>query len=159
MLTGHGYPGGLTSPGSPLRMVNRTFILPGGQETSMQPATALLLMAHGSRHAEANADLWWLAEQLQADYKVVVPSYLELAEPSIVEGGRQCVAAGAHRVIMVPYFLSAGVHVQRDLQGLRQELSGEHPGVEFVLAEPLGRHPLLVDVVRARIAACGLANN
>src|SRR5207249_5348652 len=102
------------------------------------------------------ADLVWLAEELRpgSDYVAVVPSFLELAEPSIVEGGRQCVAAGARRVIMVPYFLSAGVHVQRDLQELRGQLAREHPQVEFVLAEPLGRHPLLVEVIRERVAAC-----
>jgi sirohydrochlorin ferrochelatase len=116
--------------------------------------TALLLIAHGSRNAAANDDLEHVARALRrrGGFDPVVAAYLELAEPSIPQGGRQCVAAGARRVVLVPYFLSAGVHVREDLQRFRDELAAAHPSVEFVLAEPLGRHPLLLEVVLARIA-------
>ncbi len=114
--------------------------------------TALLLIAHGSRHAEANADLHHLAESLkQRGYRIVVASFLELAEPGILSGGRMCVAQGARRVVLVPYFLSAGVHVRRDLTGARDALAVEFKDVEFQLAEPLGRHPLLLEVVAERV--------
>lgn len=114
--------------------------------------TALLLIAHGSRNAEANLDLHWLAERVQSDdsFEAVVPAYLELAEPGILEGGRRCVEAGARRVILLPYFLSAGVHVQRDLQQARETLALTYPQVEFRLAPPLGRHPGLVAILRER---------
>lgn len=114
--------------------------------------TALLLIAHGSRVADANADLEHLAAVLRArgEFAVVQPSYLELCEPGIVAGGRLCVAAGAIRVVMLPYFLSAGSHVREDLTAARDELAKRHPEVEFVLAEPLGRHPLLAEVVAER---------
>jgi sirohydrochlorin ferrochelatase len=113
--------------------------------------TALLLIAHGSRHAEANADLHHAAAELRGrGHAVVVPSFLELAEPGIEAGGRECVALGASRVVLVPYFLSAGVHVRHDLAEARDNLAREFPGVEFLLAEPLGRHPLLIDVVAQR---------
>ena len=115
--------------------------------------TALLLIAHGSRNAEANADLLHLAEQLRADYPVVVASYLELAPPGIEDGARLCVTLGGSRVVMVPYFLSAGVHVRRDLTEARDRLATEFPHVDFRLAEPLGRHPLLVEVIRQRVEA------
>ena len=118
--------------------------------------TALLLIAHGSRHEEANDDLRHAArELLRRGHEVVVASFLELASPGMLDGGRACVAGGAGRVILVPYFLSPGVHVRRDLTAARDALAAEFPGVAFVLAEPLGRHPLLLDVVeqRAREAA------
>ncbi len=116
--------------------------------------TAVLLIAHGSRQPEANADLVWLAEQLRArdGFDIVEPSYLELADPSIPEGGRRCVARGAERVVLLPYFLSAGVHVQRHLQDHRRRLQDAYPAVEFVLAEPLGRHALLVELAARRAA-------
>jgi sirohydrochlorin ferrochelatase len=114
--------------------------------------TALLLIAHGSRRPEANADLEHLAGVLRArgEYARVEPAYLELCEPGIVAGGERCVAAGATRVVLLPYFLSAGVHVVEDLSAARDELARRHPGATFVLAEPLGRHPLLADVVAER---------
>jgi sirohydrochlorin ferrochelatase len=117
-------------------------------------ATALLLIAHGSRRAEANADLEFVAAELRARgrYPVVRVSYLELAEPNIETGGAECVAAGATEVILLPYFLSPGVHVVEDLTEARDKLSGRFPEVRFVLAEPLGRHPLIVDVVEQRAA-------
>jgi sirohydrochlorin ferrochelatase len=114
--------------------------------------TALLLISHGSRQEEANADLLHLADGLRArGWAVVEASFLELAQPGIEEGGTRCVAQGAERVILVPYFLSAGVHVRRDLTEVRARLAERFPRVEFRLAQPLGRHPLLVDVVMERV--------
>jgi sirohydrochlorin ferrochelatase len=119
--------------------------------------TALLLIAHGSRRAEANADLERLAAALRAagPYPQVEVAYLELAEPPIPAGGAACVAAGATRVILAPYFLSPGVHVRDDLTAARDELAERFPEVMFRLAEPLGGHPLLMKVVLERAAAAG----
>ena len=120
------------------------------------PTTALLLIAHGSRNADANADLNHVADALRArGYTIVESSYLELAEPNIEGGGVRCVEQGAARVILVPYFLSAGVHVRRDLTAARERLSARFPEVDFRLAEPLGRHPLLLDVVADRVKEAG----
>jgi sirohydrochlorin ferrochelatase len=114
--------------------------------------TALLLIAHGSRQEEANVDLLYVAAGLRArGWSIVASSFLELAEPGIEEGGMRCIQQGAKRVILVPYFLSAGVHVRRDLAEARAKLAEYYPSVDFRLAEPLGQHPLLLDVVEERI--------
>ncbi|HEX3151628.1 MAG TPA: CbiX/SirB N-terminal domain-containing protein [Gemmataceae bacterium] len=120
--------------------------------------TALLLIAHGSRRPEANADLEHLAGVLRerGEYLHIQPSYLELCEPGIMAGGDRCVAAGATHVVMVPYFLSAGMHVTEDLTQKRNELATRYPAVEFVLAEPLGRHQLLAEIVIERARAITL---
>jgi sirohydrochlorin ferrochelatase len=112
-----------------------------------------LLIAHGSREPSANADLHDLAARLAAGgaYPIVAACFLELAEPDIPTGGDRCVARGATRVLMIPYFLSAGVHLRRDLTAARDELSRQHPRVEFRLGSPLGPHPLLDSLVAARI--------
>jgi sirohydrochlorin ferrochelatase len=118
--------------------------------------TALLLIAHGSREPEANADLHHVADALRRrGHLIVGASFLELAEPDIEEGGCRCVAEGAGRVVLLPYFLSAGVHVRRDLTQARARLSARFPEVEFRLAEPLGRHPLLLEVVVERAREAG----
>jgi sirohydrochlorin ferrochelatase len=117
--------------------------------------TALLLIAHGSRQPEANADLRWVAQGLEArGWGVVEASFLEMAEPGIEEGGARCVARGASVVVLLPYFLSAGVHVRRDLTAARDRLAAQFPKVDFRMAEPLGRDSRLVDVMddRAREA-------
>lgn len=113
---------------------------------------ALLLIAHGSRRAEANADLEHVAAGLRnrGRYPIVQVSFLELAEPGIEAGGASCVDHGATDVILLPYFLSPGKHVVEDLTAARDRLAARFPGVRFVLAEPLGRHPLLLDVLEQR---------
>ncbi len=119
-----------------------------------EPRKALLLIAHGSRRPEANADLDHVADRMRerGRYPLVQVSFLELAEPDIETGGAMCVEAGATTVILLPYFLSPGVHVHDDLTEARDKLSARFPEVRFVLAEPLGRHPLLLDVVEQRAA-------
>jgi sirohydrochlorin ferrochelatase len=114
--------------------------------------TALLLMAHGSREADANDDLHHVAGEMRrrGGFDVVQAAFLELAEPTIPDAAARCVEQGAKCVVMLPYFLSAGVHVRRDLAALREELTGRFPKIEFRLAEPLGQHPLLLEVVAAR---------
>ena len=117
--------------------------------------TALLLIAHGSREPEANADLYHVVAEMRrrATYPIVEAAFLELAEPNGDEGGRRCVEQGAQRVIILPYFLSAGVHVRRDLTGIRDRLAAEFPQAQFTLAEPIGRHPLLIEIIAERAAA------
>ncbi len=112
----------------------------------------LLLIAHGSRRAEANAELEYIAGQMRSrgDYSLVQVSYLELAEPGIEAGGALCVEAGATDVIMLPYFLSPGRHVVEDLANARATLSARFPEVSFSLAEPLGRDPLILDILQQR---------
>ena len=119
--------------------------------------TAVLLIAHGSRHAPANEDLKALARRLaeQGPHAIVEPCFLELAPPDIPSGGDACVARGATRVLMVPYFLAAGVHLLRDLTAAREELLARHPGVDFRLGPPLGPHPLLDRLVLARVEELG----
>lgn len=48
---------------------------------------------------------------------LVEVAHMELAEPTIEQAVARCVAAGASRVIVAPYFLSRGRHVQVSMGG------------------------------------------
>lgn len=113
---------------------------------------ALVLIAHGSRRAEANEDLDYIVEGMRRRgmFDLVRRAFLELAEPTIAEAVASCVDAGAARVVMMPYFLSPGVHVTDDLEAARRDFATRFPQVEFRLAPPLGRHPKLVEIVAER---------
>ena len=115
---------------------------------------AALLIAHGSRRAEANADLLRLAEMVRDGdgFEIVEPAFLELADPDIPAGAAACVAAGATEVRMLPYFLSMGRHVAEDLERFRAQFREKYPAVTFTLCPPLGLHPKVVEVVRERLA-------
>jgi sirohydrochlorin ferrochelatase len=122
-------------------------------ESNPNHPVAVLLIAHGSRRAEANADLVELARMVAArsDYEIVEAAYLEIAEPTIPAGARRCVERGAGIVLLMPFFLSAGSHVTEDLERFRRELAAGFPGVDFQLRKPLGLHPGIVDVVLDRL--------
>lgn len=119
-----------------------------------EAVTAVLLIAHGSRHEPANADLRRLADRMaeQGGYPIVEAGFLELTTPEIPEAGDRCVARGATRVLMVPYFLSMGVHLLRDLTAAREDLATRHPEVAFILGPPLGPDPMLDRLVADRVA-------
>ena len=114
---------------------------------------AILLIAHGSRRAEANADLEELAQRVRerCPEQIVEIAYLELAAPSIPEGLAACRARGAAEIRMLPYFLSAGAHVTSDLARYRDQFRSIHPDTECVLCPPLGLHPGVVEAVMDRL--------
>jgi sirohydrochlorin ferrochelatase len=114
---------------------------------------AILLIAHGSRRAEANRDLVLLAEMLRQRRpgEIVEIAYLELAEPTIPQGARKCIEQGATEVRMLPFFLSPGAHVVEDLQEFRRQFAAEFPTATFRVCPPLGLHPKIVDVLLDRL--------
>jgi len=119
----------------------------------IEDRTALLLIAHGSRRPEANRDLEHFAQllRLRGRYAVVQCSYLEMTEPTIVQGGEACAAEpNISGIVMLPWFLSAGVHVRDDLTEAQAVLQARYPHIAFRLAEPFGRHPLLLEIAEQR---------
>lgn len=109
---------------------------------------ALLLVDHGSRRSEANENLERAAEAIrkEAPELMVAVAHMELAEPSIDAGFRKCVEAGATELVVFPWFLANGRHVQKDIPELCAAASEKH-GVPHRLAPPFG-----VDALMAKIA-------
>jgi sirohydrochlorin ferrochelatase len=107
----------------------------------MSSNEALVLVGHGSRAPEANAALAELARALGSDAGVATfPGYLEMTEPTIPDALRAAAAAGAQRIVVVPYFLSPGMHVKRDLTEIVAAARAEL-GVTIEISDFLGAHP------------------
>ena len=79
---------------------------------------------------------------------------MELAEPSIATAFDRCVAAGARRVVVCPYFLLPGKHWFEDIPELTAEAAARHPGIAFMVTAPIGLHPMMLQVIDQRIAHC-----
>lgn len=103
---------------------------------------ALLLIAHGSRREQSNDEVRQLTDRLRAQsggrFDRVECAFLELAEPSIPDGIEQAVAAGAEEVVVLPYFLSAGRHVAKDIPDEVRGKQAQHSQVRIHIAPYLG---------------------
>jgi sirohydrochlorin cobaltochelatase len=114
---------------------------------------AVILLDHGSREPEANAQLETLAALLATRIggARVATAHLTLAAPTLAEAAAGCVRAGAREVVVLPCFLAPGRHVREDLPRLVSELRAAHPAATFALAEPLGAHPAVADALAERV--------
>ena len=124
-----------------------------GAEDIFGSMKAILLIDHGSVRAEANEMLETVAEVVRriAGPGVIVHSaHMELAEPTIAEGFRQCVDEGATEVIAFPYMLSPGKHSTRDIPRMVGEAAAKFPGVSYRVTEAFGVHEKLAEVVLER---------
>src|SRR5207248_6587793 len=87
-------------------------------------------------------------------FSIIEPAHMELAEPSISTAFDRCVARGAKRVVVMPYFLLPGRHWEEDIPRLTAEAAAKHPGVVYMVGAPLGLHPLIADVIESRLEHC-----
>jgi sirohydrochlorin ferrochelatase len=111
-------------------------------------------MAHGSRIPEANDAVREIAAMVKqmTGYEIVEISCREMHLPNIQQGVDACVAQGAQRVLLMPYFLFTGAHVQEDLPEEMAQARERYPDVEFAMGTHLGVHRKLAEVVVERIA-------
>lgn len=116
--------------------------------------TAILMMAHGSRVANANDAAREVAKMVQemTGMEIVEVSFRELHEPNIQQGIDACVARGAQRILLMPYFLFMGAHVLHDLPEEITEARKRHPGLIMEMGEHLGAHRKLAEIEAERIS-------
>ena len=117
--------------------------------------TGLVVFAHGSKVEAANEAVRAVSASLAAngDY-IVETAFLELGEPDLPGAVRRLVARGAGRIIVIPYFLTLGRHVEQDLPRIVKEISREHVSLSIEVTPPLDGHPALLEALldRAREA-------
>jgi sirohydrochlorin ferrochelatase len=115
--------------------------------------TAILMMAHGSRIAEANDAAREVAAMVQemTGFEIVEVSFREMHEPSIQQGIDACVARGAGRILLMPYFLFMGAHVLHDLPEEITEAKKRYPGLVMEMGRHLGAHRKLAEIEAERI--------
>jgi sirohydrochlorin ferrochelatase len=115
--------------------------------------TAILMMAHGSRIIEANDAAREVAAMVQemTGFEIFEVSFRELHEPNIQLGIDVCVAKGAERILLMPYFLFMGAHVQHDLPEEIDMAKKRHPNLIMEMGCHLGAHRKLAEIETERI--------
>ena len=88
------------------------------------------------------AEVPWLA---------VGHAFLELSEPGIEDAYGQLVKAGCQTIVVSLFFLFPGAHTMSDIPAQLDRAAARHPGARWVITEPLGLHPAVLQAARARI--------
>jgi sirohydrochlorin ferrochelatase len=52
--------------------------------------------------------------------------------------------------LVLPYFLTLGLHLQRDLPVIVERIATQHPGLDIRVAPPLDGHSALVTILLDR---------
>lgn len=114
---------------------------------------AIILFAHGSAVEEANEGIRELARRIQSHgaYAYVRASFLGPGKPELGPAIAEAVAKGFDRVVVVPYFLTLGIHLRRDLPRLVAAEKKKHPGLEIQVGRSLEDHPEMASLVISRI--------
>lgn len=121
--------------------------------TGDNKSIGIILFGHGSRVVDANQGVHDLARQVQdaGPYHHVRAAFLELAQPDLNSAIAEAAAAGMQRVIVIPYFLTEGTHLRRDLPNLVAPLKHRFPGVAIDVGQSLEGHPLMTSIILGRI--------
>ena len=109
-----------------------------------------LLVAHGSRLQQSNDEIIALRQKLQArsdQFDWLDIAFLELTPPKLDEQIDSAVNAGVTELLIFPYFLAAGYHVQSDLPDIIEQARKRHPALQVTLLPHLGARDELVSLI------------
>ena len=114
----------------------------------------IIIIGHGSRSAESTAQFRDLVRQFAQTVPddEVLDAYLEITAPSLPDAMAKAAHRGAGMILIIPCLLFAGVHVLRDIPTLIDGFKADHPGITVVLGRAIGADPLLVEILRTRVA-------
>jgi sirohydrochlorin cobaltochelatase len=118
----------------------------------------LLIAAHGTRDPAGVAAFQALAARVadlsRADGIEVAGGFIELSAPPLRDAVA-VLAGSSPRIVAVPLMLVAAGHAKGDIPAALAREQARHPGVSFAYARTLGPHPLLIELLAARVDACG----
>ncbi len=124
----------------------------------MSTRPPLLLVGHGTRSDAGVAEFTRLVGQVRARTGGRVPAvdggFIELARPSVADAVVGLVAArsgGPGRIVAVPLVLTAAGHGKGDIPAALARELVRHPGLSYRYGRPLGPHPVLQNILAARI--------
>ncbi|MGZ3607982.1 MAG: sirohydrochlorin chelatase [Syntrophales bacterium] len=115
---------------------------------------AVILFGHGSRIPGAGEGMEQVAERMRKKLPsgIIEVCYMSRLGPHFPEVLESCVARGATKVIVMPYFLHSGLHLVEDIPHLLRDKAGKYPHVKLVLGKNLGFDECIVDLVIKRLA-------
>ena len=110
----------------------------------------IVVFGHGSSVASANDAVRTIAAQAAqaGNWPLWETAFLE-ADPRLDEAVQKLVVAGAESILILPYFLTLGIHLQRDLPVIVGGLEQRH-GIPIQVTRPLDGHTALSRILVER---------
>ena len=117
-------------------------------------ARPLLAIGHGTRDADGRQTFIDFVNTYEAidPVRPVIPCFLELTEPTILEGVRRCVEAGYEEVSALPILLFAARHNKFDVTNELDRAREKYPQVKFHYGRHFGITPSILDLWKQRLA-------
>lgn len=114
--------------------------------------TGYVVFAHGSSVESANDAVRAVAADLarQGGYEAVEAAFLEGGKPDLRDAVNLLVGCGIAHIVIVPYFLTLGLHLKRDLPRLVEDIRAVHPSLEIQVTPPLDGHPAMIEALLGR---------
>ena len=114
--------------------------------------TAVVIFAHGSSVESANDAVRKVAKSVGETGGFVLweTAFLEMGKPDLPAAVACLVARGAQNIAVLPYFLTLGIHLQRDLPRIVGEILEVQKGITIEIAPPLDGHPALGQILLDR---------
>ena len=114
--------------------------------------TLLMVVGRGTSDPDANSNITKVARMLWEGmgFGWCEVSYSGVTFPLVGPGLEHAVKLGYRRIIVFPYFLFTGVLVKR-IYSITDEIAGQHPEIEFLKAQYLNDHPLVLDAFAERV--------
>jgi len=112
----------------------------------------IIVFGHGSRIESANESVREAARELArvGALEHVEPAFLESGEPDLENAVVRLMASGVHQIRVVPYFLTLGTHLERDLPRMVLDISNKFSELRIEVAPPLEGHPGLISALLDR---------
>ena len=107
----------------------------------------LLLIGHGSSDKRAREAFLYTVSSLKKTYKDVKFCFLELEPPNIEEGIRECLTSNPNTIVVVPYFLHKGIHIQKDILVDLAKAQEKYSFKSVFITGHIGVDPSVIDLV------------
>jgi len=114
--------------------------------------TLLVVVGRGASDPDANSNVAKVMRMLWEGmgFGWAETAYSGVTFPLVEPALEHAAKLGYRRIVVFPYFLFTGVLVKR-IYSATDDVAARHPGIEFVKADYLGDHPLVLDTFDDRL--------
>ncbi len=121
--------------------------------------TAVIILGHGSKNRGADETVRRIAAEVKklGGYEIVEYAFLQYVRPTPHDALENCALQKAERIVIVPFFMQSGAHVTKNIPELVGKARKRHPGVDIVVTDYAGAHPLMAKIVKDLVKEAKLA--